>query len=98
MSTPNIEILNSLQAIAKQLGSIEARLDDLDDRLKGVVKVVHIGNGRESILTRITRLEDSLTRIERSAIEKRKSKTGLIVAIVAAVGGIAAAVIQALLN
>ena len=83
------DVLNSLQAIAQQLGSVDARLSGIDERLKGIVTVVHIGNGQESILTRLARLEDGQTTYRESA----KRNWGLILGIIAVAGAVVAAVL-----
>lgn len=86
------EILEALRAIAQQLGSLEARQQEDSKRIQDLTKTVHIGNGQDSLMLKVARIE------ERLANEKMNSKErkALVAAIVTAIGAAAATIAQAL--
>lgn len=78
------EVLAAMQAMSQQLGTIEARLKDVDARMRHLTETVHIGNGRDSVLTRVTRLEDHVAELKQDLRDARKSRKALIGALIAA--------------
>jgi tetrahydromethanopterin S-methyltransferase subunit G len=93
------DIIVTLQTVARQLGTVDARLDELNDQIKSLVSEVHIGNGHESVLTRLARLEEQLEQVQATlamqAAQNRDLQAGkwkLFAAFIAAGGTIIAAI------
>lgn len=91
------DLMVGLQTIHKQLGSIEARLDDLDDRVKTIAQVVHFGNGKESVLTRLTLLERTDKEQQVQVKESKATKVAVGVAVISSLCALGTALIQSVL-
>lgn len=53
-----VELLDSIQGVSTAQGSMDSRLARVEKDVAAMVQAIHVGNGKESITTRLAQMEN----------------------------------------